>query len=178
MSIDLKKIKVQTVCKCGCNNTQESEKGNCPVCTASAQRVTNITVKNFLKKELRTNIKQDDIFFLCLNKDCDVSSFNTSDNSFFHVNDIIKPLWYKTKTTEKIACYCNNITFEQVKEQVLLHNKTNWKDIVESYKKKAICACDKLNPTGNCCTEVFYDIINKTLIEAGKNPVEIKECCE
>jgi hypothetical protein len=106
-----------------------------------------------------------------MDSECPVSYFNEKGAPVFKVDDIKVPLWYKNSAAKKTACYCNNITFEQVREQVLKEGKKGWKEIVGAYRKKPMCKCDLLNPRGNCCTEVFYDVVNKALKETGKEPV-------
>jgi DNA gyrase/topoisomerase IV subunit B len=135
-----------------------------------------------VKPDKKGQIKQGDEFFLCMDGKCDTSYFNRKGDLLLRAEDIKVPLWYKDKENKKTACYCNNISFEQVREQVTKNGKTIWRDIVSAYRKKPICKCDLLNPTGGCCTDTFYAVINAALKESGKKPVSqefIKEfgCC-
>lgn len=37
--------------------------------------------------------------------------------------------------------------------------------------------CEKLNPTGECCTDNFYKVVNEVLKELDKEPVSTSESC-
>ena len=171
-------------CGCGCSysGAGDSETHKCPVCGKDSIAVTIPLVSNMLKPDKKDELVKDDKYFLCLDSECPVSYFNRKGNPIFRAEDIKVPLWYKKDAKKKVACYCNNITYEQVREQVIKEGKTIWKEIVGAYRKKPICKCDLLNPTGNCCTSVFYDVVNKALKEIGKEAVsqefiERSGCC-
>ena len=157
-------------CGCSCSGERDNETHKCQVCGKEAIAVTIPLVRNMLKPNTQDELVKDDKYFLCMDSECPVSYFNKKGGSTFKTEDLKVPLWYKKGVEKKIACYCNNITFEQVREQVIA-GKKSWKEIVGAYRKKPICKCNMLNPTGNCCTSVFYDFVNKTLKETGKEPV-------
>ena len=169
-------------CGCSCNGASSGESYKCPVCGKDSIAVTAPLVGNMLKPNKQSEFAKDGKYFLCMDSGCPVSYFNRKGKPIFKTEDLKVPLWYKKGTEKRIACYCNNITFEQVREQVINGGKKIWKEIVGAYRKKPVCKCDLLNPTGNCCTEVFYDVVNNTLKEIGKEPVSrefIKKsgCC-
>ncbi|MFH1387509.1 MAG: hypothetical protein ABIH50_07580 [bacterium] len=168
-------------CSCSCSGDKRSETLKCPVCGKNSIEVTIPLVSNMLKPNKQPEIVKDDKYFLCMDSECPVSYFGKKGKPVFKAEDIKVPLWYKTGVAKKVACYCNNITFEQVREQVMA-GKKSWKEIVGAYRKKPICKCYLLNPTGNCCTSIFYDVVNKTLKEAGKEVVSQEDidqsgCC-
>lgn len=158
-------------CKCGgvCG-TPSNETYKCPVCGKDAVMVTIPLAENLLKNDKKKELVKDDKYFLCMDSDCPVSYFNRKGRPVFKVDDIKVPIWYKKGAAKQVACYCNNITFDQVREQVKAGKKI-WKEIVGAYRKKPMCNCAVLNPIGNCCTPVFYDIVNKELKEMGREPV-------
>jgi len=157
-------------CGCSCGGAVNSETHKCPVCGKDSVAVTIPLVSNLLKLDKQAEIIKDDKYFLCMDSECPVSYFGSKGKPVFKAEDLKVPLWYKKGIEKKIACYCNNITFEQVKEQVMA-GKKSWKEIVSAYRKKPICKCNILNPTGNCCTSVFYDVINNVLKEMGKEAI-------
>jgi hypothetical protein len=160
-------------CNCGgsCSGASDSETHKCPVCGKDSMAVTISLAGNLLKPDKQAELVKEGKYFLCLDSECPVSYFNKQGKPVFKTEDLKVPLWYKKTAEKKIACYCNNITFEQVREQVLKGDKKIWKEIVGAYRKKPICKCNLLNPTGNCCTGVFYEVVNKALKESGKEPV-------
>lgn len=166
---------------CSCKSVGEAETFKCPVCGNDSVAVTVPLVENLLKSDKKAEFIKDDKYFLCMDGECPVSYFNRKGKPVFKMEDLKVPLWYKKGVEKKIACYCNNITFEQVREQVF-KGKTIWREIVSTYRNKPICKCNLLNPAGKCCTEAFYAVVNQTLKEIGKEPVsqeyiEKSGCC-
>ena len=169
-------------CNCDCNSDSSdkniSQEKNCPTCHNTAKNVSSIVVKNLLKKEIKAEVKESD-YFICLDSECDTAYFSMDLTQKFTISDLHRTLWFKRNTSPKIACYCNNITDLMLKDAVKNHDLLSWKNIVDFYRKKAICACEKRNPIGECCTPVFYELINEVLKEIGKKPIEIPDsCCE
>ena len=158
-------------CNCGGKcGTPSNERTKCPVCGKEAIMVTIPLVMNLIKTDKKEQIIKDDKYFLCMDGDCPVSYFNKKGKPVFKAEDVKVPLWYKKGASKKIACYCNNITFDQVREQARAGKKI-WKEIVGAYRKTPMCNCAKLNPLGICCTPVFYGIVNEELKKMGKEPI-------
>lgn len=159
-------------CNCGGEcGPPSTTKHKCPVCSKDGVMVTIPLVENLLKPDKKAEMTKDDKYFLCMNSDCDVSYFNRKGKPIFKTADVKVPLWYKKGASKQIACYCNNISFEQVREQVKEHGKRIWKEIVGAYRKNPMCNCAKLNPVGGCCTPVFYEVVNSAIKEIGGEPV-------
>ena len=163
-------------CSCDCGEQKAPETAKCPVCSKKGIAVPIAAVINLIKPGKKHLIKPGKKYFLCMDRKCPTSYFDRS-GAVFGLEDLKVALWYKEKAKKKIACYCNNITFEQVREQVIKNNKTTWAEIVSAYRKKPIAKCDKLNPTGNCCFEFFYGMVNAALKEAGRKSVKYSGCC-
>ncbi|MBN1899195.1 MAG: hypothetical protein JW827_10480 [Spirochaetes bacterium] len=164
-------------CSCGSNcGSSLNYKILCSQCKVQGKPVPAQVVKNFIKTEFQKKIKSKE-YLLCLNPDCAVAYFSRDGSELYTINDIRKPIWFKKGASPKIACYCNSITDDQVREAVVKHGLTSWKSIVLHYRKKAFCLCERINPAGECCTEQFYDIINKALRSIGKRSVGIPASC-
>lgn len=158
-------------CNCGGKcGVPSNETLKCPVCGRDGVMVTLPLVENLLKNDKKKDIVMDDKYFLCMDPACRVSYFNRKGKPVFKVEDLKVPIWYKKGAEKQIACYCNNITFDQVREQAKAGKKI-WKEIVGAYRKKPVCNCALLNPMGNCCTSVFYGIVNEELKKMGKEIV-------
>ncbi len=167
-------------CNCGCQSGGSCQhpignKLSCPVCGTEAKNVPLDVVFTFASKEMRNNLRNSD-YYVCLESDCEVAYFNNYGEKI-SVNDIRKPIWFKKGADPVIICYCNNITEGQIKEAVREHDLKSWEEIVLHYRKRKTCACNKLNPTGECCTDNFYRIINETLDELGKEWVNVSDQC-
>ncbi len=166
---------------CGCTNCTCDDNGEtittpCPECGISGNQVPERAVKANLRKEVSLSIKGSGIY-LCTDGECGVSYFSEDYSLKFDLSDLRKPLWYKKSADPVIACYCNNITEEQVVTAVEKHDLKSWQEIVLHYQKKSLCLCKKLNPTGKCCTDFFYSVINKTLRALGKDQVPVSGGC-
>jgi hypothetical protein len=165
---------------CGCTNCtcddKEVQTNLCPECGSTGKQIPEKAVKANLKKEVRSGLLMEDIY-LCPHEDCSTSYYSGDHSKIFHLADLKKPLWYKKNSDPVIACYCNNITENQVVDAVENFNLTSWQEIVLHYQEKTLCICKKINPSGECCTEFFYSIINNTLLALGKKQVIIQGGC-
>ena len=113
---------------------------------------------------------------ICMNPDCETAYYDSEAKCIISTPEIKKPIWFKAEAEPKIACYCNNISYKQVEEAVRIDGLTSWKEIVHRYREKAVCACHKMNPTGNCCSENFYRIVNSTLEAMNLDILPENEC--
>ncbi len=165
-------------CSSGCNCSSEiTESEICRYCKSSGISVKGQVLKTFLKEEWSKDIAENANFSLCSNPGCNISYFSNRENVYFTTEDLKLPIWFKRGAEPKIICYCHRITEEMIREQVEKHNLTSFRDIVLKYRKKIVCNCDRLNPTGNCCTKYFYAVINDTLKSLGRPEVEVPENC-
>ncbi|MTI59794.1 MAG: (2Fe-2S)-binding protein [Firmicutes bacterium] len=170
-------------CQSGCQESLSEIRGalaarklNCPVCGGKVKKVSSDVVNTFANKKLKYKLR-DSKHYICLNPTCKAAYFS-DDKEKITVDDIRRPIWFKKGADPVIICYCNNITKEQIKEAVREHGLKSWEKIVLHYRKGKNCACNKLNPTGECCTEHFYEIVNETLDELGKERVNVSnQCC-
>ena len=145
-------------CESGALSTNGKELA-CPICGKTGVPVENVTVKHILKKELRDKLT-DDEHWLCMSEECRVAYYTESD-AIFNKEDIKVPIWFKKDADPKYACYCNNITEEQVIETVLNKGLDNMKDIIVSINGKVKSQCKVKNPMGKCCTHAFSEAIKK-----------------
>ncbi|WP_078809228.1 hypothetical protein [Selenihalanaerobacter shriftii] len=151
-------------CDCGCNDVQSKEQESnlleCPTCGEEGKGVPFDVIKTFINKDLRRDITNGE-FYICLNSKCKTAYYNKNGDYLFSINGIQKPIWFKEGSKPKIACYCNDITYEQVKKAVNQYDLRSWKEIVLHYNEKIICKCSKLNPTGECCSDNFNKVIDR-----------------
>ncbi|MFA4844004.1 MAG: hypothetical protein WC632_03525 [Candidatus Margulisiibacteriota bacterium] len=164
-------------CSCGCGEQKTVGTAKCPLCAKNGVAVPLTAVSNLVKPDKKHLITARQKYYLCLNSKCPTSYFDKSGATVLKRGNLKVELWYKENAKKKVACYCNNITYDQVKAQVIKNNKLTWKEIVSAYRKKPIAKCDKLNPTGNCCFQVFYGMVNAILKEAGRKPLKYSACC-
>ena len=166
---------------CGCTNctcvdNKETITNPCPECGTPGKQIPEKAVKANLKKKAFSYIRESDIY-LCPDKECKTSYYSKDYSHKFSLSDLKRPLWYKKDSDPVIACYCNNITEKQVEDAVEKYDLKSWQEIVLHYQKKTLCLCKKINPAGECCTDFFYSVINKTLLTLGKELVSVPDGC-
>ncbi|GAB4032130.1 MAG: hypothetical protein Fur0012_10250 [Elusimicrobiota bacterium] len=148
----INKVNTASCCSSGCccgKKDEFSEKAvKCPICGKKGVSVKFDTVESIIKKNKKVTLKES--FYLCENSDCDVLYF--SDNSIFDVENSEVDIDFKKGAKTRYACYCNKLTYEEVKEIVKKHKKTDWTFIVKEAKGKIVKSdCIHKNPYGVCC---------------------------
>ncbi len=132
---------------------------SCPICGKTGVPVENLTVEQMVKEEFVDELNDDD-HWLCMSEECEVAYYTDSGRKF-NTEDIKVPIWFKKDADPKYACYCNNITEEQVIDAVVNQGLGNMRDIIVSINGKARIRCKAKNPTGKRCTKVFNEAIKK-----------------
>ncbi|MBZ9686764.1 (2Fe-2S)-binding protein [Clostridium estertheticum] len=157
----------ETLNKCCCENTTKSscevEKDNlCPICEKQGTLVKNITVKHMVINELLELVGDDDCF-LCMSEDCDITYYNPKSSVKFNRQQVKVPIWFKKEANPKFACYCSEVTEEQVINAVLKHGATNMKEVLKITGAMSNSQCQKKNPLGKCCHQIIQASIDKAL---------------
>ena len=101
------------------NNPLEGQDSNnlCPICNQLGKKVKSITVKNLVLENLIDMIDNEN-YFLCMNSQCDISYYNSKGHKLNRI-ELKVPLWYKQEATPKYACYCGNVTFNDVFNEMI-----------------------------------------------------------
>ena len=102
----------------------------CPICNNSGLSVKKITVEHLVSENLRTTVAGDH-YQICMNADCDVVYFNNAESIIFSKNQIKIPIWFKKDANPKYACYCSQVTEDQVIDAVLNHGAKTVKEVNE-----------------------------------------------
>lgn len=131
----------------------------CPICAKTGGSVENLTVEQMVKEELVDSLNEDD-HWLCMSEECEVAYYTESGRKI-NKEDIKVPIWFKKDADPKYACYCNNVTEEQVIDAVVNKGLSSMRDIIVSINGKAVIRCKIKNPTGKRCTKVFNEAIKK-----------------
>ncbi|WP_027632051.1 Csac_0668 family 2Fe-2S cluster-binding (seleno)protein [Clostridium hydrogeniformans] len=134
----------------------------CPVCKKQGAFVKNITVKHMVIDELLEQI-DDNEYFLCMNEDCNITYYNTESNMKFNKHQVKVPIWFKKDANPKYACYCSEVTEEQIINAVLKNDATNMKEVLRITGAMSNSKCQNKNPLGKCCHQVIQDVIDKAL---------------
>ncbi len=133
----------------------------CPKCGNSGQLVPNTVFRSNIKADSLNKVNTEIDNYICMDTNCDVAYYNEDNDTLILKNELKRELWYKKGSERIIACYCNNIDTEQLKEAVINYNLTDWDDIMNHYRTKVIEKCEKLNPTGFCCRNTFKGLVEE-----------------
>lgn len=139
------------------------EKENCPKCYEIGEKVKNITVKHMVSENLRGKVVDEETYYLCMNKDCDVVYYNINNERVFYKEEVKVPIWFKKNANPKYICYCNQVTEQQIINAVLDDGAKNIKDIIRLTGAMKNGKCEINNPLGKCCSPLIQETINKAL---------------
>ncbi|SEU26108.1 BFD-like [2Fe-2S] binding domain-containing protein [Lacrimispora sphenoides] len=157
----------KTLINCSCCHSEKNSCNTetnhlCPVCGKEGALVKNITVKHLILDEL-TGLIGDKDYFLCLNEDCDITYYNKESNIGFNKQQIKVPIWFKKDANPKYACYCSQVTEEQVIHAVLADGADSMEEVLKLTGAMNAAQCQKNNPLGKCCHQIIQDAIDKAL---------------
>jgi bacterioferritin-associated ferredoxin len=160
---DATMIKNNIACSCGCcSQDLVQPKGNCPVCNNIGEVVGIVTVEHLVTDDNRKAVEGDQ-YRICLNEECEVVYYNVDNGVKFLKNQIKVPIWFKKDANPKYACYCSEVTEEQVIEAVLKHGAKTVQEVnaITGAMKNSNCKVN--NPMGVCCHKIIQEAINKGL---------------
>lgn len=162
-------FKSQGCCDDGCDCAVANPKAliPCPNCQQVGEQVSNLTVYSLTQKAHKSDIdrKGHDDFNICMNPQCDTAYYNGE--RVITTQMLKRDIHFKQSAQEHYVCYCLNITKDQVVKTILEERLTGMKDIMNHLQGPPPCQCEKNNPTGLCCDEIFNDLIKQTLEEQG-----------
>ena len=132
----------------------------CPKCGLPAVGVNVEAVKFNVIESLHAMINVKDKWSICVNPACDCSYFSKTKE--LSTTDLNVSLFFKDKSDNVPICYCSNLTRGDIKDAV--KNGCKSIDDVQNYTKKDLTGmCEKRNPMGKCCRNVFLRTISDSL---------------
>lgn len=134
----------------------------CIACKKQGTLVKNITVKHLVLDELTEQVGDKD-YYLCMSEECDITYYNESSSAKFNKQQLKVPIWFKKDANPKYACYCSEVTEEQVINAVIKDGATNMEDVLKVTGAMSNSECQKKNPLGKCCHQIIQDAIDKGL---------------
>lgn len=143
-----------------CNGCSSDDRigSRCPVCKNQGREVPIITVESLVH-----NFKNEAIgnFMVCMNHKCDVVYYNTKANILYKKDLVKVPVWFKDGAEPKYACYCSNVTEEQIIEAVVAKGAKTVKDVNKLTGAMKEANCKVKNPLGICCHQTIQGIIER-----------------
>jgi len=120
---------------------------HCPVNGKEYSSVGYKTILHHLS-EPWNNTLIDQGYYFCSDADCEVVYFG-QDNSIITISGLRTIVGVKTRTPERMVCYCFGISYSAaVNNSVVV-------DFVKEKTKQSLCTCETSNPSGRCCLNDF-----------------------
>jgi bacterioferritin-associated ferredoxin len=136
----------------------------CPICNQEGKKVKNITVKHLVKEEYVESVGTMN-YSICMNEDCDTVYFSENKGIQFSKEQVKVPIWFKKDADPRYACYCSEVTINQVKEAVRDKGARKMKDVLAITGAMKNSKCEIKNPLGVCCHETIQMAIDEALAE-------------
>ena len=149
-------------CCCSENQIENKsyKKGNCPACGKEGNLVKNYTVKHIVVEELTEEVGSSN-YYLCMNEDCDVVYYSSDSSTIFNKQQVKVPIWFKKDANPKYACYCSQVTEEQVIKAVIEKGAKSMAEVLEITGAMKNPQCREKNPLGKCCHQIIQNAIEK-----------------
>jgi len=145
-------------------NTQKIDqtKDNCPVCNKGGISVSKVTVEHLVTDDY-LKLVDGEQYKICMNGDCSVVYYNVDNGVRFLKEQVKVPVWFKKDADPKYACYCSEVTEDQVIEAVVKHGAKTVKEINAITGAMKNPNCKENNPLGVCCHKIIQEAIDKGL---------------
>lgn len=107
-----------------------------------------------------------EIFSLCMSNDCEMAYFSADYGYLYLLRDVSTPIDFKDESTIKYACYCHEITIDELRHAVLNEGINNAKAFLRN-KPVIVERCQQSNPFGCHCMADINKMIDE--IKLGKS---------
>lgn len=144
------------------DSTSSVEEIECPICHKIGLSVKGITVKSLLVGELKKDLEEDK-YYLCMNKSCNVGYYNHSCDEIYAQADLRVPLWFKEGASPKYICYCSQVTEKEIISAIVNKGAKSIKELNDLTGAMKNCNCEINHPTGKCCSRQMSKILKEYL---------------
>lgn len=138
------------------------KENSCKHCQKEGVLVPAETVKNLVFNPLKATVTEN-TYYLCMDKKCPTTYFNNNNNVYYYETDLKVPLWFKKNAHPAYACYCNQVTKEDVLLAIRDKKATTVKAVVTHTDAMKNPNCLLNNPLGKCCHPIIQEILDDTL---------------
>lgn len=135
------------------SSTEIPKTAHCPVDGQSCRSVELRTILHHLKRPHANRLATQGYYF-CDNSECDVVYFG-QDGSVIARHDVRNEVGQKSRSPDRIICYCFGITEREVLDEMEDQRSSSAKEFVVEQTRLHNCACDVRNPSGRCCLKDF-----------------------
>jgi len=134
------------------------------MCGKTGALVSSKTVESLVLEVLDKNELYQEIMSLCMDKECEMAYFSADYGYLFLQRNIKVPLDYKNDVVERYACYCKNITVNDVIKAVKKEGVRNIKELFRYQTPIITAECKEKNPFGFCCMPDINKMIEEILL--------------
>lgn len=131
----------------------------CPACGQPGMPVDQITVRHLVQEAYKADVS-DGLYCLCQTENCDVAYYASGGNPRFTKAQLQVPLWYKEGAAPRYACYCSQVTIEEVEAAVKDLGAVTVADVNRLTGAMKHPDCRLKHPFGRCCHPVIQEILN------------------
>lgn len=133
----------------------------CPSCSQQGRPVGGITVKHLVKAVYTDKVIEEDDYFICMNEVCDVVYYEASGDITYLKDHVRVPIWFKKDADPKYACYCSQVTVEDVIRAVVHQGAETVAEVNRMTGAMKNASCKLNNPLGVCCHPVIQEAIEQ-----------------
>ncbi|WP_372741011.1 hypothetical protein [Neptunomonas sp.] len=133
--------------------TGKLQAAECPSCSNRMKPVKRIVLMHQVTAPLNQTIPSDQFFF-CSDADCPVVYFSKA-GFVIETAQMRGEVGLKSTDENRMICYCFDITYSRVMEEIEQTGHSASKAFVVEQTKLKNCACDIRNPSGKCCLKEF-----------------------
>lgn len=150
----------ENCCCCQGASDQEAANGTCPVCKNGGIAVANVTVGKLVRDEYQSLVASDG-YRICMESSCSVVYFSDDGTKRFTKDQVRVPIWFKDGADPKYACYCSEVTEQQVLDAVHTLPSDSLSEIIKATGAMKNSNCLERNPLGVCCHAIIEEAIAK-----------------
>jgi hypothetical protein len=136
------------------------------MCGTVGALVASQTVEYQVNQELEPRQFHQEIFSLCMNPRCEMAYYSADYGYLYLLRDIKAELDHKEETQEKYICYCQKITYDQVRAAVLDQGVRSTKAFFKNRPPVIVEKCLQVNPFGCSCLADIKKLIDETCASA------------
>jgi bacterioferritin-associated ferredoxin len=87
--------------------------------------------------------------------------YSSGSSTIFNKQQVKVPIWFKKDANPKYACYCSQVTEEQVIKAVIEKGAKSMAEVLEITGAMKNPQCREKNPLGKCCHQIIQNAIEK-----------------
>lgn len=133
------------------------------MCGTTGALVPYQTVEYQIKEDIEPKSLSMEVFSLCMDPICDMAYYSADYGYLYFTHHIKAMLDHKDETVKKYVCYCQEITYDEVKKAVNNEGIKTIKAFFKYRKPVIVERCKVINPFGCSCIADIKKIIEDEL---------------